>query len=389
MLPKPIDQIDLTDLQALLGNAQESKTLEFKRELANDNNGKTKLLAGISALANTAGGDFLIGVAAENGLATALPGIHLPDLDAEKQRIENLLRDCLEPRLPRIDIHPVALGDDKYVLVLRVPFSWIGPHRVTRDNVFYGRHSAGIKPLDVQELRTAFTLGENIAERIRAFRAGRLAKIVAGETPVPMKAKSAVVLHLVPLPPVANRLHLDLVAKIEAGHYFPLPLGNTDGQHGNQHGVNLDGIYNFYGSADAAAGYVQLFRNGTIEGVYGMRDEGGPYIADHPFGNMLIGGARQYRDVINDMNVGFPVFAMLSFVGTEPCRMRYGIMGGSSWTWSVTLRDSVVAFPEVVLDGPTADAAIAFRSTLNQAWNAFGLHKCSMYNGTGDWIGTG
>jgi hypothetical protein len=34
MIPKALDKVELTDLQALIGNARESKTLEFKRTLS-------------------------------------------------------------------------------------------------------------------------------------------------------------------------------------------------------------------------------------------------------------------------------------------------------------------------------------------------------------------
>src|SRR5262249_17652141 len=152
--------------QALIGASRESKTLEFKRELAPGNDGVMSLLRSVSALANTAGGDFLIGVSAKDGLVNAIPGVALPNLDGEKLRLEQLLGNCLEPRLPRLDIHPVAVAEDRYVLLIRVPFSWVAPHRVTKNNNFYGRTSAGNYSLEVSELRTAFNMGDNIAERI-------------------------------------------------------------------------------------------------------------------------------------------------------------------------------------------------------------------------------
>src|SRR5215469_1721110 len=48
---------------------------------------KIKFLAAISSLANTAGGDLLIGVQAKNGLPAAISGITVPNIDDEKLRL--------------------------------------------------------------------------------------------------------------------------------------------------------------------------------------------------------------------------------------------------------------------------------------------------------------
>jgi hypothetical protein len=53
--------------------------------------------------------------------------------------------------------------------------------------------------MDVDEVRRAFVLSESVADRIRAFRAERLSRVVSGETPVPIEGTSRVVLHVVPI----------------------------------------------------------------------------------------------------------------------------------------------------------------------------------------------
>ena len=162
MIPKLLDTIVAADLQALIDNeVRESKTIEYKRELpGNADSEKVPFLAAVSSFANTGGGDLLLGVEAEGGLPTAFPGLDIPDLDREKLRLEQIVANGLEPRLPRIDLHPVEVADGQHVVVVRVPKSWTSPHRVKKNNQFYGRNSAGKYPLDVGELRTAFTLSE-------------------------------------------------------------------------------------------------------------------------------------------------------------------------------------------------------------------------------------
>jgi predicted HTH transcriptional regulator len=76
MIPKPTNDIRLADLESLVGRVPEGKTIEYKRELpAGTREERIKFLAAISSLANTAGGDLLIGVEAKDGIPTGIPGV--------------------------------------------------------------------------------------------------------------------------------------------------------------------------------------------------------------------------------------------------------------------------------------------------------------------------
>lgn len=157
MILKELDQITSIDFQDLVAHqVREGKTLEYKKEFPTGNDDSVKkFLAGVSAMANTSGGDFIIGVEAKNdGVAVAVPGVPLTNLDQDELRLENWIRDCIEPRLPHYDIRSIPANDPgKYVIIVRVPQSWLAPHRVTYKghDKFYGRNSAGKYPLDVSE----------------------------------------------------------------------------------------------------------------------------------------------------------------------------------------------------------------------------------------------
>ena len=73
MIQKPIHTIDLDDLRALVDDeVREGKTIEYKCELPGGaDSDRVSLLATVSSFANTAGGDLLIGVEAEEGVPTA------------------------------------------------------------------------------------------------------------------------------------------------------------------------------------------------------------------------------------------------------------------------------------------------------------------------------
>src|SRR5437773_200695 len=88
MIPKPTQDIRLGDLESLVGRVPEGKTIEYKREMpAGTRDEKIKFLAAVSSLANTAGGDLLIGVEAKDGVPVAIPGIIAASLDDEKLRL--------------------------------------------------------------------------------------------------------------------------------------------------------------------------------------------------------------------------------------------------------------------------------------------------------------
>jgi hypothetical protein len=61
-------------------------------------------------LANTVGGDLIVGMEAADGLAQSTPGLEIPNIDGERLRLEQLLASCIEPRLPPIDIAMVDVG---------------------------------------------------------------------------------------------------------------------------------------------------------------------------------------------------------------------------------------------------------------------------------------
>jgi Putative DNA-binding domain len=229
MIPKPIGQIGTVDLQALVADAvAESKTIEYKQEMpGGTREEKIKSLAAVSSFANTAGGDLLIGVPAQDGIPTAVSGIAVPSIDDEKLRLESLLADCIEPRIPRIEIAAVPCSSGQHALVVRAHRSWLAPHRVKLNDKFYGRNSAGKYPLDVSELRSAFVLSETATERIRAFRAERLIKITARENFIGLPDGPVMVIHAVPFAAFATGRQIDPYETLSNATVLPMPPTST------------------------------------------------------------------------------------------------------------------------------------------------------------------
>ncbi len=154
-----LDQLTEAHLQRLIEDReQESKFIEFKSEIPGSSyEDRKNFLAGVTSFANSAGGDLIYGIEAPNGVAQKILGLQ-GDLDQAVNRLENLLRMAVQPRLAGYSLQIINLANGKKMLVVRIPRSWSLPHRVTLEghDKFYGRNSGGKYPLDVPELRTLF-----------------------------------------------------------------------------------------------------------------------------------------------------------------------------------------------------------------------------------------
>jgi hypothetical protein len=320
MIQKRLEKIDRSDLDRLVGVAREGKTLEFKQAMpARSDREIIQFLAAVSAFANSTGGDLLIGMTAEEGVATSISGIPLAGFDDEKLRLEQLLADNLDPRLPVVGFHSVPCGGGNHVLVIRVQRSWLSPHRVLRNDKFYGRNSAGKYPLDVGELRNTFVLREAVSERIRAFRGDRLAKITAGDTPCHLVPSASMVLHVIPIPSFGDRRLINVTEELSARPVtLPVPLGSQ----GVGHGVNLDGLFLFSGpSITESHGYGLLFRDGSIEGVKQLSvfDDNTPYIAGSVFEQEILQTLKIYMKTCEQLEAGLPLFVGVSICNARGC----------------------------------------------------------------------
>jgi hypothetical protein len=387
MISKPLTDIHLADLRGLLGNVREGKTIEYKQAMPAKNDKEViQFLSAVSAFANTAGGDLLIGVSSDDGTASGIPGIPLAGFDGEKLRLEQLLADNIEPRLPPVGFQSVECGNGNHVVIVRVPRSWLAPHRVNKDNKFYGRNSAGKYALDVGELRSAFVLRESVAERIREFRRNRLLKIMNGDTPAPLAPSTSMVLHVVPLPSFGDRRFINVAEELGARPVtMPMPLGS----HGVGHGVNLDGVFVYAGpSLEECNGYGLLFRDACIEGVKQLSiDNGKPYLAGSVFEQDVARTLRLYKQTCQQLEAGLRLYVGLSFCNAKGCTLRYDAGGYWSST-GAAFKDDVVVLPEFLVESDTADLPRLLKPAFDVVWNAFGHLRSDKYDAAGNWIGT-
>ena len=381
-----------TDLQRLIDDGvPEGREVEYKRELtvATDHE-KKEFLADVSSFANTVGGVLYIGIREENQLPVELTGLAVSDQDIEIQRLENLLRNGLEPRLPGVNILPVRLSSSRLVIVLEIPQSWALPHRVILKghDKFYARNAGGKYPVDVAELRSLFAQSEALTERMRRFRHERLSAVQAGETPMGLGAWPKVVLHLIPIQSFKPGSMLDLSHvqdKLTRLRPFHAPGWNY--RH------NFEGFATF--TTDHQEGntltYVQVFRTGALEAGdrfmldYSEKQEQ-RYIPGAYFEHTIASSLPPYLAVLSELGIQPPVFLGLSLLGVKGYQMAVE----GQWPFPRAPRNierQDLVLPEIAVDDFTADPYKLLKPVFDIVWNAAGWPGSVNYSSDGQWRG--
>lgn len=388
MIPFKLDDLSYSRIEEFLAaGARESRTLEFKREpVGKRDQDKREFLADVSALANTAGGDLIFGIAEDKGEFVSLVGLQMDDPDAEISRIENILRTGLEPRVSRIEVRWFPAKTNVGCILVRVPRSFSAPHRVTYQDhgKFYGRNSAGKYPFDVTELRSAFLSAESIVQSLRRFRQERLSVIEAGEGAVPLPNFATLVFHVVPLSSLSAPIEIEI--DFNRDILFPMTSGSG---FNTRH--TIEGFATYVGQEDVPgtlSSYSLLFRSGIVEAVsvVGFPTEQGLFLPPSNIESALLKYAPSYIKALLDKGLEQPYYLFVSLLGIRGYilvtnRPSFGMR-------PVRPRQDVLLFPEIVLNDPDFSADKVFRKTFDRFWNAFGYPQSASFDASGTYVGS-
>jgi hypothetical protein len=377
----PLDEITEDHLRRLIATqAAESLHVEYKRETygANDDQ-RREFLADVSSFANAAGGDLIIGMTAAKGIPT---GVHpfTGDGEAERLRLEQIARDGLHPRILNLHTRAVLLAGGGFVVVVRVPKSYHPPHRIIFKNSarFWARSSAGKYEPNVEELRRIFTEAPLLAERARAFRIERTARIGARETPVGLLDGGNLVLHVVPFAAFdfGQSLSLDEVST-HPNEFAPIGGSTRDYQ------ITFDGFLtasNAEGLSKPQRAYVQVFRSGAVEAVTSSLSRGKdsnflilPYIQ-----SWIITYARKYAASLQMFGAEPPFAIMASLVDVRGKRLLQDFLENAypeDFPSMVLSRDQYHFVESIFENVPQddKDAGKQLKATLDHLANAAGL----------------
>ncbi len=390
MIGKSIDEITEEDMQSLIDNSvSEGKTIEYKQSLpSKSDSDKKEFLADISSFANASGGDLIYGIIEDrdNGVPKTVGGLTIDNIDREISRLDSMIREGIKPRILGITIKSVKLSNLKIALIIRVPKSWISPHRVSfkGHDKFYSRSTNGKYPMDVGELRVSFNLSETITERIRRFREDRISKIFDKDTPVLFYDTAKMVLHLIPVISFNPAQRYDISKIIYNSKIKPMYCATYNYRY------NFDGILTYrIGREEKSYTYVQIFKNGIIEAVEAhlldpIHKNGKLSFFSYDYEETLIKFLPDYLSILKMLNVDLPIFIFLSLVGVKGYSMGYD---RTFWNDEVfTIDKDILLLPEVVIENYDVIAKDVLRPCFDSIWNACGLPRSFNYDDDGEWV---
>lgn len=369
MLDKPLDTLNRDDILSLIDNSvREDRVIEYKELLPGPRDeDRREFLADFSSLANTSGGHILFGVTTQNGVPVEAKGLAELNVDQAILRLENILRDGLDPRIAGIQIRDIEGFPDGPVIVCRVPRSWAAPHMVRLTSRFHGRNSAGKFALDVREIRAAFLLSERFADIARRFRADRLLQIKS-DPPVTLLDGARTVVHLVPIGAGDDRSASFAHSWLHEAR--PLPIGG---------GVETF-RYNFEGVLGYNEGwrYIQIFRDGSIEsvevtpGTYNGRQIISSFALERNVTKALASYLREYarRGIVS------PVWLMMSLMNVKGLTMAT-----SNTTVGEIIGRPDLLLPEVLIDDLATAPEHILKPVLDVLWQSSGCRESPFVRG--------
>lgn len=385
MIPKQLDQITEADLRALVDEqVREGLRLEYKRQLPPDDDGKRLLLKAVCSLANTQGGDLVVGVEVDpddKSLPVAVPGVAVSDVDGEILRIQQVARSGLEPALEAPFVQPVSLASGNHAFVVRVQQSWKRPHRGRRERHFYGRTSAGAYPLEVAEVRRAFLMTERQADRIRNFVVERLVALRAGKLPVPLVGRGRIVLHMIPLGALEPGSDILSTQDLRSSTDNLITISYRSSHPGV---LTFDGLLRWDPfnplEDDKHGSLATLYRSGIIEAVDGyFLESKAQAIPGQGPEQILVRVVDRYLQLLASAEVPLPVYLFLNLWGLQGRGLvppdQVSTFGVHRMFGVCPFDRDHLAFPEVMVTDYGSRATELLRTTFDLLWNAVGVDR--------------
>jgi hypothetical protein len=395
------------DILRLVENrVAESRTLEYKQSLpGGSDDERREFLADVSALANTVGGDILYGVVEERdaagrttGIPESAPGLPITG-DAELRRLEEMIRDGIDPRVPAVRVHSIPGFANGPVVLLRLGRSWQRPHMVTFKNYsrFFARGASGKYQLDVQQIRDAFVGAASLRDRVEAFRAECLQAVRENATTTPPLIQGGrIVLHVIPVAGFDAPESVDL--DLATARPRP-PFANLGAGH---HRINFDGVqgYELSQGKDRCRDYVQLFRNGAIEAVdaelltrIAQDPQRKGVIPSLSFEGRLIDTLAGYLTDLRDWGVPPPYLVGLSLLNVKGLTLGMTFQEADRLGGPLPFdRDDLMVREQMIEDlgqDLRLDAVLALRPSFDVLWQSVGVPKSPNFDDAGVWNAAG
>lgn len=394
---KDLKHITQADLENLVQNQRQEDTfLDFKR----DNYGQTdtdkkELLKDVSAFANGSGGEIIIGIEEDKfSQAKNLCGFATTNITMEKNRLEQIIQNGLEPKLDTFKVRYVSLNNGKHAIIIRIEHSPLFPHMVSlqRFNKFYMRKSDKNLLLDVYELRNLFLKSENFMQEIRQFNQKKIEEVFSGNSVVPTIKAPKFLVNFIPFDAFTKQKYLDL-AESEVEMNFP------------EHRINFDGLLGYQMNDRGINTYAQIHRNGIIEFLSSSNKAFNEII--NPFNTIsgldkeklriiygdkggyeyyLIRKTYEFLKILKNFKIQPPLYIFVSIINAKGYRILYTNSNGESKITDAIDRD-ILSLPEIELKNYNNDIKGIIKPIFDMIWNACGEKQSINFSKDNKWIG--
>ena len=179
---------DEDDLSVLIDNPdyRENEYLDYKQTLpflelpkGNDrNNEKTEFKCDVCSFANADGGYLVLGINDNNGCATEIVGIAIPEDNTDRFELDrrNDLNG-IQPKTPDVQFGFIKLKNGKYIVVMQIKHDVFAPYLFTENEKnykVYKRYGNGKRMMSYNELRLMFNQSFELEGAISQFVSDRI-----------------------------------------------------------------------------------------------------------------------------------------------------------------------------------------------------------------------
>lgn len=390
---KRLEEIKLEDINSLIDSeSYEDKQLDFKESLPGESvRSKKNFLKDVTAFANTIGGDIIYGIKEEKGKPKETIGIENYSFDKFKLRLESIIRDGVEPQIPRYDFTEIEISQNKKIFILRIFQSISIPHYITlklKDNErFFLRTSSGNSPMSYQEIKNSFLHAGNVLENIKKFRNDRINNVLNKETSVILENNSHLCLHLIPLSDYYQS-HLLSFNDINKNSSNLIKFETLKQTYRNER-YCLDGYMRYGGAAfdNRAKRYILFSRNGFIEYITSDFFHKNKYFGSKIYESELINLFPFFFNYYKSLSLNIPILIFLSLVNVRDFVLDINI--NSYWNdilESHPLDRDIIYYPELLLEDYSIEIDKFLRPLFDSVWNSFGYPMSINYDNDGNWI---
>lgn len=380
-----INELDLLELIA--GQVPEGIRLDYKaKTYGGKDDDKKELLKDVTALANTHGGHLILGIEEEDANAKSIVSATDGSIDAELQRLEQIIRSSTEPSLVNFRTKAIPLSSGGSAILIRIPQSWTPPHRVTfrNWNRYFRRNSTGVHEASMEELRIMFTQSTTAMEIANQFRDDRLSLLVNENGAASLGDKGNLLIHIIPIAAIQNNDSVDL-NRAHRVHTDFRPIGAI----GMTPMFNIDGMINTYNLPEESS-YAQLFRNGCVEllktNIFKVH-EGNKLIPSGYFENQIMTSFPSVITGLRKLDIPLPYLILTTLHGVKD--VQYFVKANPWDRHSPNITRETLRLPAGLIEN--ADTALEIYGSLKPAldalWNSADYISAQTYNSEGMWTG--